>query len=62
MQIVTFGTSGTLGPQLTGIDHQVRQNLPQIVLQELGKIVRSFPSQILFCLLRSSVRIDNWCD
>jgi hypothetical protein len=59
MQIVTFGTSGTLGPHLTGID---RQNLPQIVLQELGKIVRSFPSQIPFCLLRSSVRIDNWCD
>jgi hypothetical protein len=61
MQIVTFGTSGTLGPQLTGIGHQVRQNLPQIVLQELGKIVRSFPSQIPFCLLRSLVRIDNWC-
>ncbi|CAK9197475.1 unnamed protein product [Sphagnum troendelagicum] len=38
-EIVTFGTSGTLGPQLTGIGHQVRQNLPQIVLQELSKIV-----------------------
>jgi hypothetical protein len=62
MQIVSFGTSGALGLQLTGIDHQVRQNLPQIVLQELGKIVRSFPSQIPFCLLRSSVRIYNWCD
>jgi hypothetical protein len=58
-KIVTFGTSGTLRPQLTEIGHQVRQNLPQIVLQELGKIVRSFPSQIPFCLLRSSVQIEN---
>ncbi|CAN5954373.1 unnamed protein product [Sphagnum jensenii] len=37
-EINTFSTSGTLGPQWTRIVHQISQNLPQLVLRELGKI------------------------
>ncbi len=60
LKINTFSTSGTLGPQWTRIVHQISQNLPQLVLRELGKIVRSFlfPSQILL-LQFQALQIDD---
>lgn len=52
LKINTFSsTCGTLGSQWTKIVHQINHTLPQLVLQELGKIVRflSFSFSDLFC-------------
>ncbi len=51
LKINTFSsTCGTLGPQWTQIVHQINNTLPQLVLQELGKILRflSFSFSDLF--------------
>lgn len=39
--MITFSTSGPMGPQLTRIVQQVGQNLPQVVMREIQKIVRA---------------------